>query len=456
MAPPLIVIFMDVDGSRPGVRSRVDVFIEIRRESRTEGLSVRALSKKHGVHRRTVRQALMSAEPPEKEIRRWRSHKIDPFVDAIDDMLRTDLDAPRKQRHTVTRIWNRLIDEHDGAGLVGYSTLCNYVAMRRPQIAEEAGKTLVAQVFVPQSHQPGAQAEVDFAELYVDLPEGRTKCYMFTLRMSFSGKSVHRVFATQSQEAFLEGHIEAFKVLGGVPVRHIKYDNLKSAVTRVLFGNRDRIENERWILFRSHYGFDPFYCLPGVEGAHEKGGVEGEGGRFRRNHLVPVPVVTSLAELNAKLATIDQNDDQRRVNGQMQTIGEKFAVEQPLLHPLPQESFEPGLLLTPRVDRHARITVRNCHYSVPARFIGRKVRVRLRSNELIILDGRTQIAHHDRSTRKGAQVLDLDHYLEVLKIKPGALPGATALVQAREGGSFTSAHEAFWAKRTETLVAPVN
>jgi len=37
------------------------------------------------------------------------------------------------------------------------------------------------------------------------------------------------------------------------------------------------------------YGFDSFYCHPGVEGAHEKGGVEGEGGRFRHNHLVPVP-----------------------------------------------------------------------------------------------------------------------------------------------------------------------
>lgn len=60
--------------------------------------------------------------------------------------------------------------------------------------------------------------------------------------------------------------------------------------------------------------------------------------------------------------------------------------------------------------------------------ICRKVRVRMRSNELIVLDGRTRIAHHERSTRKGAQVLDLDHYLEVLKIKPGALPGATAPV----------------------------
>jgi hypothetical protein len=92
--------------------------------------------------------------------------------------------------------------------------------------------------------------------------------------------------ATQSQEAFLDGHVTAFEALGGVPVTHIRYDNLKAAVSRVLCG-RTRVENGRWVAFRSHYdyGFDAFYCQPGRDGAHEKGGVEGEGGRFRRTLL---------------------------------------------------------------------------------------------------------------------------------------------------------------------------
>lgn len=424
--------------------SRVELFEQIRREARTEEVSVRALAKRHGVHRRTVRQALASAMPPEPAQRRWGARKIDPFVDVIDEILRTDLVAPRKQRHTVRRIFARLIEEHDAAGLVSYSTLRAYVAERRPEIAAESGHHL-AQAFVPQTHEPGREAEVDFAELYVDLPEGRTKCYLFTLRMSVSGKAVHRVYATQSQEAFLEGHLTAFDVLGGIPTGHIRYDNLKSAVTRVLFGDRDRVENERWVLFRSHENFEAFYCIPGVAGAHEKGGVEGEGGRFRRNHLVPVPNVQSLAQLNDRLAQADRDDDARRIGNRIRTIGEDFAIEAPLLRPRPAERFEPGLTLTPRVDRHARIMVRNTQYSVPARFIGRRVRVRLRSNEVIVLDGNTEVAHHPRSIRKGAQVLDLDHYLEVLKVKPGALPGATALVQARMAGTFTSAHEAFWA-----------
>jgi transposase len=131
---------------------------------------------------------------------------------------------------------------------------------------------------------------------------------LFTFRLSCSGKAVHRAFGTQGQEAFLQGHLEAFRVLGGVPSVHVRYDNLKSAVSRVLFG-RNRAESDRWVTFRSHFGFDAFYCIPGVEGAHEKGGVEGEGGRFRRTHLVPVPQVATLAELNARLEKYDRADD---------------------------------------------------------------------------------------------------------------------------------------------------
>ena len=145
----------------------MELFVEIRRGSKMEGLSVRALAKKHGVHRRMVRQALISPQPPELVTRRWRARKIDLFVDAIDDMLRSDLDAPRKQRHTTTRIFNRLIDEHDAAGLVSYSTLRTYVVARRQKISQEAGNAPIAQVFVPQSHLPGDEAEVDFAELFV-------------------------------------------------------------------------------------------------------------------------------------------------------------------------------------------------------------------------------------------------------------------------------------------------
>jgi transposase len=342
----------------------------------------------------------------------------------------------------------RLVDEH-GAEQLSYSTVRDYVGKRRPEIFAEAGR-VAAEAFVPQTHEPGAEAEVDFADLWIILRGRKTKVFLFTLRLSYSGRAVHRAFATQGQEAFLEGHVHAFTELGGVPVFHIRYDNLKSAVSRVLFG-RNRVESQRWIAFRAHYGFDAFYCQPGPDGAHEKGGVEGEGGRFRRNHCVPMPVVDSLAELNEHLAAADAKDDRRRITNRTMPVGHDWAFERLLLRPLPVEPFPTWLSLTPRVDRYARIMVRQCQYSVPARMIGRRVRVELGASQLTVFDGRTELARHERATTRGAQVLVLDHYLEILQRKPGALPGATALAQARAARVFTADHDAFWAAARKAL-----
>ena len=143
------------------------------------------------------------------------------------------------------------------------------------------------------------------------------KLLLFVMRLSCSGRAFHVAFATQAQEAFPEGHVLAFECFGAVPGR-VRYDNLGPAVVRVLRG-RDRAESERFIAPRSHYGFDSFFCTPGKEGAHEKGGVEGEIGRFRR-HLVPVPAVASLAALNQLIAAADLVEDGRVITGRPVTI----------------------------------------------------------------------------------------------------------------------------------------
>lgn len=92
--------------------------------------------------------------------------------------------------------------------------------------------------------------------------------------------------------------------------------------------------------------------------------------------------------------------------------------------PQPTDGFETGAVFTPRVDRYGMIAVRVCRYSVPARFIGRTVRVVLRSSDLVVFHGRTEIARHPRLTAKGAERVVLDHFLEVLLAKPGAMAGS--------------------------------
>jgi transposase len=418
------------------MRSRVELFEQIRRHRRLEDLSIRELADRHGTHRRTVRQALEDAVPPPRKVYPERPRPaIEEWVAVIDAWLIADKDAPRKQRHTARRIWQRLVAEHQAT--CSEVTVSRHVARRRVELG-----LLQREVSIPQTHEAGAEAEVDFGEFYATIAGLVVKCWMFVMRLSHSGKAFHVAFATQAQEAFLEGHVLAFAYFGGVPGR-IRYDNLKPAVIRVLKG-RDRTESERFTALRSHYGFDSFFCRPGIDGAHEKGGVEGEIGRFRRRHLVPVPTVASLAELNALIAAADGVDDDRVITGRPITIGAAFAAEAPTLMGLPAETFDCARLLHARVDSRARVSVRQCFYSVPARYAGRRLPVRLAARTVEIYDGPRLVASHDRAVGRYVEVLCLDHYLEVLKTKPGALPGATALAQAKARGVFTASHQSYW------------
>jgi transposase len=413
----------------------VELFEQIRKDRRV-GVSIRELAGRHRVHRRTVRQALESAVPPLRKPYPQRPRPaIDAYAGVIDGWLLADEKVPRKQRHTARRVWQRLVAEHGAR--VSEVTVSRYVARRRAELGLDR-----AEVAVPQQHLPGAEAEVDFGEFHAQVAGVMVKLWLFVLRLSCSGRAFHVAFATQAQEAFLEGHVLAFEYFGAVPGR-IRYDNLKPAVIRVLKG-RDRAEAERFIALRSQYGFDSFFCLPGPQGAHEKGGVEGEIGRFRRRHLTPVPSVVSLAELNQLIAAADIVDDGRVITGRPVTVAAAFAAEQPHLLPLPAEPFDSARLLSARADGRARICVRQNYYSVPARYAGRRLAVRLSATTVQALDGPRVVAAHERAAGKYAEVLVLDHYLDVLKYKPGALPGATALAQARAAGAFTGSHQRYW------------
>jgi transposase len=419
------------------MRSRVELFETIRRQHRDEGLSIRVLAERHQVHRRTVRQALASAVPPPRKTPVRASPALGAHEATIRAWLVADEQAPPKQRHTARQVWRRLRGEH--GAVVGESTVRRFVAQVRAERAAAARQ----QVTIPQAHLPGEEAEVDFGEIYAQVAGVAVRLYLFVLRLSYSGRSFAMAYAHQAQEAFFDGHVRAFAHFGGVPAGRVRYDNLKPAVVRILRG-RDRVENERFVMLRSHYGFDSFFCEPGIAGAHEKGGVEGEVGRFRRTHLVPVPEVDTLAELNALIAEATAADDSRRIAARPDTIAQAFGVEQARLHPLPAEPFDAARLLSCKADAKARISVLGAHYSVPARLAGRRLTARLGAHQLEVLLDAKVVAVHPRSLHKHTQHLVLDHYLEVLVRKPGALPGATALAQAREQGAFTPTHDAFW------------
>jgi len=418
--------------------SRVEIFEHIRRDREQEELSIRELARRYGVHRRTVRQALESAIPPVRKTPERDRPVMGPYENLVRGWLPDDKEAPKKQRHTARRVWQRLVEEHDAS--VAETTVRDFVRRVRAEIAAEQ----LPVVMVAQEHRAGAEAEVDFGEFYARVAGDKVRLWLFVMRLSCSARAFAMVFAHQAQEAFFEGHVLAFEHFGGVPGR-IRYDNLKAAVTRMLIG-RDRVENERFIALRSHYRFDSFFCLPGLDGAHEKGGVEGEVGRFRRAHLVPVPDVGDLAELNAYVLTRLQIDDRRRVAGRAVTIAEAFKAERGDLKGLPEIPFDTMRSLSVKVDVKARVCVLQAHYSVPVSYAGRRVEVRLGARHLEVVDPTRGviIAVWERSLHKFTAHYELDHYLEILGRKPGALPGSTALAQARARGVFTDVHPRFW------------
>jgi transposase len=421
-------------------KSKVELYERIRRDCRLEELSIRELARRHEVHRRTVREALASAVPPPRKTAVRDAPVMGPWRDLARGWVEADVAdrVPVKQRHTARRVWQRLTEDHGAQ--ISESTVRLFVAQVKAELAQVAGE-----VTVVQEHAPGAEAEVDFGEFEARIGGEKVRLWLFVMRLSASGRSFVVAFAHQAQEAFFEGHVLAFAAFGGVPTGQIRYDNLKPAVIRVLRG-RDRQENERFVALRSHYGFDAFFCEPGIGGAHEKGGVEGEVGRFRRRHLVPVPDVGTLGEVNELIAAAMVRDDDRRIERRPLTVGEAFELEALQLAPLPAERFDSARLLEAKVDTKARICVLQSFYSVPVRLARRRVQVRLGAHHLEVLDpaGGGIVAVHTRSLHKGTQDLLLDHYLEILTRKPGAMAGSAALARARSMGVFTAAHDRFW------------
>ena len=260
--------------------SRVEQFEQIRRDREREGLSIRELARRHGVHRRAVRQALASPLPPPRRLPEGRpAPKLGPYRPLIDEWLRADREAPRKQRHTARRIYQRIRAELPGCE-VAESTVREYVRQRKRQLG-----LIHRETFVPQSYAWGSEAQVDWYEAYADLGGERQKLQVFSLRSMASGAAFHRAYPRATQQAFLEAHEFAFRYYGGV-FHRLRYDNLTSAVKRILRGHQ-REETARFIAFRSHWGFQAEFCTPAA--AHEKGGVEGEAGYFRRNHWARYP-----------------------------------------------------------------------------------------------------------------------------------------------------------------------
>ena len=356
------------------------------RSRRRNGESIASIARSERVSEPTVRKYLrvddLSARPP---VRRRRGSVIDEWLPVIEGMLAEDRETWRKQRHTATRIHERLRDEY-GAG-VSLSTVTRTVArLKREFMAErEMG-------FLDLSWHPG-ECQADFGQVDVRYRGVVTRMRHFVLDFPYSNIGPSQLMPGENAECTCQALRNLFEWLGGVPER-IVYDNA-AGVGRKWF---DRIRLTRLFqAFQAHYGFDCSLCSPYA--GHEKGAVEAKVGMIRRKLFVPKPNVWNLENFNSRLP------------GRCLELGRKphhakdeeevclFAEDRGALLSLPAKRFDAVAWRRMRTDKYGVVTLDGRHrYSTDTSHARCDVLVGLRALEIEILDVEgTRLAAHPRA-----------------------------------------------------------
>jgi transposase len=249
---------------------------DVRRYVLTQGHSKRSACQKFVIHWQTLEKILAHPEPPGyRRVQQVGEKKIDKVLPILHQILKDDRQAPRKQRHTIRRVFEVLCNRH---GFDGKITVVGD--------AVRAWKRVHAQTFVPLSHPPG-EAQVDFGEATIFLHGEAVKVALFVMSLPYCDAVFIWAYPRECTESCQDGHVRAFEFFGGIPTR-ISYDNSRIAVKKFV-GPRKRELTDGFLRLQSHYLFDEHFCL--VRKANEKGHVENLVGYTRRNFLVPIPHV---------------------------------------------------------------------------------------------------------------------------------------------------------------------
>jgi transposase len=364
-----------------------------------------------GYDRETIRKAIVQAAPMPYNLAKPRDAPvIGPYKQRITELLKESKKQKRKQRYTTHRIFEIL----RGEGYTGSEgAVHNYVSRERR-------KDEYKEKYIPLEFDPGQDGQVDWGEAEVILAGERVTVQLFILRLNYSKVRFVMAFPFQKQEAFFEGHNQAFCFLGGVP-RRLTYDNLKTAVYKILTG-RNRQEQESFKRFRSYYLFESNYCNPAQ--GHEKGGVENDVGYVQRNFMTPLLEVGSYEELNARLWKACLDNLHRRVRGQPAGVADLFADERNRFLPLPGEQFPACVSFPVKPNGYSQVVLDTNRYSVPAEHGNDQLVLRAYPFRVEILQGKEVVATHPRCFGHEQDSLNPLHYLNLLEQRPGAFEHA--------------------------------
>ena len=384
---------------------------EIRRKVLVEGASKRSICRDYGLGWWTLEKILTHSEPPGYRVTtRRHKPKLGDFLVVIDGILEADKDAPRKQRHTARRIFERLRDEYGYTG-----------GVTQVQEAVKDARLHAREVFVPLSHKPG-RAQFDFGHAVVRIAGVEVEAALAVMTLPYSDAYFVSAYPRECTETFHAGHVCAYSFFGGVPTR-TDYDNTSIAVSKVK--GRERVLTAEFLRLQSHFLFEAHFCSVGR--GNEKGHVETHVGYARRNLLVPVPDFASFDALNDYLAACCYADLFRSVRGKPEGKMARLAEDQAAMVALPKESFEIRRVEQATATSLSLVRFDRNDYSVPTAFAHHDVTCLGGVAEVRIVCGTEVVATHSRSWDKEGVFFDPVHYLALLEHKPGAFDFARPL-----------------------------
>lgn len=396
----------------------MDKIHDIRFRFYTKGENISQISNSLQLDRRTVQKYIdmtdFNKPEPKPASEQQFCSKLEPYKPTIDKWLEEDKQAPRKQRHTAKRVFNRLRKEVAGFNC-SYRTVASYYAKKHREIFNNTKSG-----FLPLVHSPG-EVQVDFGS--ADFYENGKRISGKYLEVSFpySNKGYLQLFYGENMECLLEGLDAIFRHISVVP-KEAWFDNTKTIVTKVIRGGGREL-TERFNRFREHYRFQAVFTNPG-EG-HEKGNVENKVGYQRRNFLVPIPRFLSLSDFNLQLLKMCEDDAKRDHYRYNETIEELFAKDLKHCHPLPEIKFD--------LSGKASVTANNWgkfylnkgmhEYSASPKYANMAVNLKLTSSLVIVMDEnyREIVRHHRLYGDIKQQSMDWLPYLKQLSIRPRAL-----------------------------------
>lgn len=341
--------------------------------------------------------------------------KLEPFKKFIDQWLEEDKKAPRKQRHTAKRVYNRLSKEVEGFDC-SYRLVAIYVKEKKKEL-----NLVRKEGFIPLKHDPGeAQADFGAADFFENSTRHSGK--YFVLDFPHSNAGYIQIHYGENMECLLESMKAIFEHIGGVPTE-IWFDNTSTIVTKIIRGG-GRDVTERFLRFQDHYGFAARFCNPNA--GNEKGGAESKVKYGRKNFLVPMPRFLALADYNRQLLDICDGDmDRYHYRFKDETIRERFGKDSKALKPLPEIPFDTASYQQANTDGWGKFTLnkgRHTYSASPGQANG-EVWLKITAENVTVMDlSMHPIVTHRRLYGDDVQEsMEWLPYLEYIARKPRSL-----------------------------------